>query len=382
MNAVEIVLWVCAGLVIYTYAGYVVLLRLLPATKDKSPSIAGGEDLPTVTMIIAAHNEETFIRAKIENALSVSYVAEKYRIVVVSDGSEDATNDIVREFDNDGLTFLPIEVRAGKANALNHALQTVDSEVVVFTDANVFLDTDAILRLVHRLECPDVGAVTGLVALESIEEKEPLGEGAYMRYERHVQSLESRFWSVAGVDGALFLARRELVRDIPSDTVLDDFTIGTNVALAGYRICYESDACAIEQVPAEVAQEFRRKTRIAAGNFQMLSRLSWSEFFRSPFRFQFSFFSHKVLRWHVPFLLLTIVLTNLWLIGSPVYQVTLFGQLAVYGLAALAHFIPPLRQAAVPYVAYYFTAMNLALIVGWYRFQRNRQSVTWKRVDR
>ncbi len=382
MIIIELVFWLCAFLVFYTYVGYMLVLSVLPSTKSSTVEVSEPEQRPSVTMIIAAFNEESFIRAKIENALAVEYPETSYKVIVVSDGSDDSTNAIAREFKDERLTFLALPERGGKANALNQALKIVDTEFVVFTDANVFLESDAVSKLTGMLSDPKVGAVTGLVALESIEEKEPLGEGAYMRYERHIQSQESKFWSVAGVDGALFAVRRDLVMEIPSDTVLDDFTIGVNVALAGYRICYQPEARAVEQVPAEVSQEFRRKTRISAGCFQMLSRVNWDVFGKSPLRFRFSFFSHKVVRWYAPFLLLLILVTNILLAGRLLYDVMLLAQIIFYALAIAAHLIPALRQVTLSYIAYYFSAMNLALIVGWYRHRREQQSVTWNRVDR
>ncbi|MDJ0941245.1 MAG: glycosyltransferase family 2 protein [Woeseiaceae bacterium] len=372
--------WIAAGLVVYTYLGYALLLWLLPGWRRAD--VSAGETVPTVTMVIAAYNEERFIHDKVKNALAVRYPEGRYNVVVVSDGSADATNDIVREFDDERLTFIALDERGGKANALNNALRVVDTDLVVFTDANVFLDPDAIEALAAVFADPATGAVTGRVELESIEENEPLGEGAYMRYERLLQSLESDYWSVAGVDGALFAARRSLVDELPPDTVLDDFTLGVNVALAGFRVRYEPRASAVEQVPAEVAQEFRRKTRIAAGSFQMLSRLPRPAFRAAPARFRFAFLSHKLLRWYVPFLLVVILLSNLVLLPQPVYALTLAGQLGIYGAALLAHLVPGLRQSGVFYVPYYFTAMNLALMVGWFRHRRNQQSVTWSRVDR
>jgi poly-beta-1,6-N-acetyl-D-glucosamine synthase len=369
-------------MVLYTYVGYVLVLQVLPKTKVNSIEVSATDELPSVTMIIAAYNEEKFIHEKIKNALAVDYPERQYRVVVVSDGSDDATNKLVNEFDDNRLSFIELTERGGKANALTCAMQSVSSDYVVFTDANVFLSKDAIRKLVCTAEAPGIGAVTGRVELESLESREPLGESAYMKYERYIQALESKFWSVVGVDGALFIVRRELVRKIPKDTVLDDFTTGVNVALSGSRVLYEPDACAVEQVPAEVKQEFRRKTRIAAGCFQFLSRLDWREFVLSPIRFRFAFLSHKVIRWYVPFFLVLALLSNVVLAGSALFQLTLILQLTFYFVAILTAVFPPFRQLKLAYIAYYFVAMNLAFMTGWLRHKRDRQSVTWNRVDR
>ena len=377
---VEVVFWVCVVLTVYTYVGYAALLLVLP--KRRAAESATDEYNPQVTLIIAAYNEEAFIGEKIENSLSIIDSHFDFKVVVVSDGSEDETNKIVGGFSDSRLTFIPLHKRGGKANALNRALEVVGGDYVVFTDANVFLESNAISKLLQRFADPNVGAVTGLVELEALESSEPLGEGAYMKYERLIQQLESSFWSVAGVDGALFAARRSLVSTIPGDTVLDDFLIGTNVALDGKRIVYEPLARAVEQVPAKVAQEFRRKTRIAAGCFQYLARLELRSFFTSPMRFQFAFISHKVIRWYVPFLLVGALFTNLFLWDEVVYRFTLYGQLLLYALASVAHFVHSLRTVSVFYVPYYFVAMNAAMFVGWVRHKRSAQTVTWRRVDR
>ena len=382
MGLLSMIFWVAASLVFYTYAGYLILLHLLPRTPATEQEGVEPVDPPTVTMVIAAYNEAKYIRAKLENALSVEYPADRYRVVVVSDGSEDATDRIVDGFTDDRLTFLRVDERAGKANALNHALRIVDSEYVVFTDANVFVEPDSVSMLVETAIANNAGVVTGRIELESLEDKEPLGEGVYMRYERYLQALESKFWSVAGVDGALFAARRDLVEYIPTDTILDDFLIGIRIALRGHRISYQPAAQGSEQVPAEVSQEFRRKTRIAAGGFQLLSRLSWREFLGSPWRFQVAFVSHKVIRWYVPWLLLLILGSNLFLLAGPVYQLALVVQMSVYLLAAFAALMPEARNWSLPYIAYYFVAMNFALFAGWFRHKRARQSVMWNRVNR
>ena len=377
-----VVFWSALFLIAYTYVGYPVLLKVLPAIRTPSNITARSERDRSVTMIIAAYNEETFIRAKIENSLAINYPEDLYRIIVVSDGSDDATNTIASEFNDPRLTFIALKERGGKAGALTRALRHTKTDLVLFTDANVFLQPDAAAKLVDVVDAPGVGAATGRVELESMEEKEPLGESAYMRFERLIQALESRFWSVVGVDGGLFIVRRELICDIPADTVLDDFSIGINVALEGSRVCYQPDAVAVEQVPAEVSQEFRRKARIAAGCFQFLSRFDWTAFWRSPAQFKIAFLSHKVIRWYVPLFLILTFCCNLFLLGQPLYSFTLIVQLSFYGLAIAAALSPALRQLRLLYVAYYFTAMNLALIAGWYRHKRDRQSVTWSRVDR
>ncbi len=382
LTCLEIAFWLMAGAVLYSYVGYPLLLWLRASVRGKDNRLQLRKDWPAVTYVVAAHNEEQYIRKKIENALALDYEPERFRVVVVSDGSTDRTDEIARSFDDDRFSFLRVDDRGGKAQALNRALETIDSEIVVFTDANVFADKDAVRRLVECLFADDVGAATARVELVASTDSEPLGEGVYMRYERWIQKLESSFWSVVGVDGALFAVRRKYLSPLPRNTILDDFRTALEVAMAGQRIVYEPAARAVEEVPAEVSQEFRRKSRIAAGGFQLLRDVGYRKLHSAPGRFLFSFVSHKLIRWYVPFLLIGALIASALLSGSLVYRGLFFAQVVLYGIALVALFFPRVRRLSIPYVAYYFVSLNAALLVGWFRAKRGTQRVTWRRVDR
>ncbi len=377
------IFWFFASLVVYVYVGYPVLISLLALrTNGESHPSNPNPEFPTLTILIAAFNEERYIREKVENALSVEYPADRLSVFVVSDGSTDATDDIVGEFDDEKLTFMRVDEQAGKANALNRALERIETDLVVFTDANVFFHDDAIANAVQLLMLERAGAVTGRVELVGLDNDEPLGEGAYMKLERLMQAAEAKFYSVVGIDGAFFVARRELVSALPKGTILDDFLISMRIVSQGQVVLYDPDAVAIEKVPARVSQEFRRKVRIATGAFQALPHI---EFLRRPLsnlRLTFMFVSHKLFRWLSPLFLIAVFVSNLILLPHNFYAATLVLQIAVFAIAGIAACLPRLRQITLFYIPYYFCAVNLAMLVGLLKSLNNQQTGVWKRVER
>lgn len=375
-----IVFWLCAALFAWAYFGYP--LFLLYWSRGRPAHTGDPGHRPSVTVIVAACNEARWIEARIHNVLASDYPADRLRLIVVSDGSDDGTTEIARGIADDRLTVLEVQPRAGKSNAINHAMADAGGEVIVFSDANVAFERDAIARLAAHFTDPDCGAVTGRVELQALDSGEPLGEGAYMRLERFLQAHESRVATVIGTDGAMFAARRALVPALPEGLILDDFFIAIRIANAGYRVGYEINAKAVERVPASVAQEFRRKVRIAAGCFQVLPYL---DFLRHPLQrpaLWFCFVSHKLLRWTTPALLAGMLLTSMPLAAAPFWLLVFAAQLGVYGLALVGWRVPGTRRHMAFYVPYYFTALNIAFAFGFWRFLRDGQSAVWQRVDR
>ncbi|MCK9531707.1 MAG: glycosyltransferase family 2 protein [Gammaproteobacteria bacterium] len=376
----EWLLWLSLGAVFYTYAGYPLLLALA-APRAREPSSAP-QHRPQVTVIVAAYNEERFIGDKITTTLAGDYPAERLQLIVVSDGSDDRTEAIVAGFRDPRVQLLRSGRRGGKAAALNLARPHARGEVLVYSDANVMFRPDALARLVEHFADPRCGLVSGRVELQSMDDEEPLGEGAYMRYERFVCAKESALHSMVGTDGGMFAVRAELVGQVPEHLILDDFYIAMGVAAHGYRLRYEPRAQAVEKVPARVSQEFRRKVRIAAGGFQVLGHMA---LLRRPWRaplFVAMFVSHKLLRWLSGFVLLTALAANVALADRSGYALLLALQAGGYGAALGAQLARPLRRHPLFYPFYYFAAINLACVVGFFRFLRQRQPAAWQRVDR
>lgn len=359
----------------YTFVGYPIVLgglaRLLRRENQQ------GDELPTVTIVMAAQQEAAIIRDKIENFTLLDYPHERLSMLIVSDGSTDGTAEIVREHACDRVTLIRQEPCAGKASALNLALQHVNTEVLVFTDAYVLFDAAAIRKLVRHFANPDVGAVTGVVQRMDTNTGYAESEGAYYRYERFLQQAESDLHSVIEVDGALYAARRELVKAPPITAILNDFVISMEIAKAGKRIVFDCQALAIEDTAPAMADEFRRKVRVATGAFQSLLQ-GWGVPRPSAIKLSFCYWSHKVLRCLAPVFLLTAFISNSAIATTSDPLTSLFVlQCLFYGLAVAGLLAPSTRGARSFAIPMYFTMMNAAFAVGLYRFLVHGTGGSW-----
>lgn len=346
------------------------------------PEYEATAPLPSISIMISAYNEERYIEKKISNALAIDYPQGLMQVVVISDGSSDRTLEIANSFDDERLKVIEVVDRRGKPNALNQGLQYATGDILVFTDANVFFDPPSIQALIEPFSNANCGAVSGCVELVAMESGEPLGEGAYMKYERFIQLRESLLYTMVGIDGGMFAIRHEYVSTVPEEIILDDFYLAMRAIAHNARIIYQPQATAHELVPASVSQEFRRKTRIAAGGFQVLKYL---DFLRQPFKHvkaTFFFVSHKLLRWLSPFFLLLLLGASAYSSESLLIDVVFWMQIFFYGLAVVGYFIPALRDRTAVYIPYYFAAMNMACFIGFWRYLFGMQKVTWSRVER
>jgi cellulose synthase/poly-beta-1,6-N-acetylglucosamine synthase-like glycosyltransferase len=379
-----VVLVAALALVAYIYFGYPLLLgalRLLRGQRRHQTAPI----TPRVSLVIPAYNERQVIREKLENSLRIDYPADRLEILVTSDGSDDGTNDIVREYEPRGVKLLAAAQRGGKISALNRAIPAATGEIVVLCDANVMFLPDALPRLVRHFADPAVGAVTGDVRIRS--EDAPFGEGEslYYKYERFIQLGESELGSTVTVDGGMYALRKELFRPLPGNTILDDLVIGMNVALAGRRVLYDPSAVATENATVDVRQEFRRKVRIVAGAVRELLR---GHGVPSPLRPQlfWSFTSHKLLRWLVPWLLLVILGVNVCLLWHPTLApfaaALALAQAAFYGCALVGCTRPNARWPALVGIPFYFCMVNTAAWLGSLRGVTGIERVTWKKAAR
>ena len=378
------VFWISALILVYAYLGYPVLIALLARLRPQEITGEKNDELPKVSLIIAAHNEEKVIANKIKNSLSIDYPEELLSIVIVSDGSIDRTNEIINQFVSyPRIKFLYYHPRRGKAKALNFGVANSESEIIVFSDANIWYEPDSIRMLVRYFRDTSVGCVCGKVLLEKPKDsKEPIGEGTYMKYERFIHENESRFNTMIGTDGAMYAIRRELFKPIPEDAIVDDFIIAMRVIERDLRIVYEPKAIGYEEAASSVEQEFKRKARMIAGGFQSLGILkSVLNPLRHPIVF-FQFGSHKFLRWLGPIFMVALFVANLLLLSSVFYQITFALQLAFYASALAAIFWESLRERALFYFPYYFCSLNLAASIGMKRFLFSQQTVKWEKITR
>ena len=390
----ELLLAAALLLCAYSYAGYPLLLAALsPLRRRRKASARAGDGAataePTVSLLIPAYNEENVIGQKIVNSLSLDYPAEKLQIRVVSDGSDDATDQIARQYASRGVELQRVSPRGGKPNAINQAVPHARGEILLLCDANTMFAPDAVRQLVRHFADPAVGAVTGDVRLQSAGLGYGHGEGVFSRLERFTQRCEGEIWTAIGVDGGMYALRRELYVPNSPDTLVDDFVIAMNVARAGKRVLFDAEARAFEDAVADARQEFRRRTRTTAGGFQTLlegrGRPRWNQ----PGLWA-GYLSHKVLRWIGPWLLVLALLANATVVAAAAewdartwFFAALLGlQGLFYALAALGWM---LRRRTLPRVVslpFYFCLGNAAAAAGFFKWLLGKQSVTWAKADR
>jgi cellulose synthase/poly-beta-1,6-N-acetylglucosamine synthase-like glycosyltransferase len=372
-------------LVIYNYIVYPVLVIFLQKVISDSHArkISSVEFKPSVSFIIAAYNEERVIERKILNTLHIDYPADKIQIIVVSDGSNDSTPEIVQKYAGKGVVSMHDPRRAGKSAALNRACEVATGEILIFSDANNDYDAHAIDLLVRHFSDKNVGAVTGCKHIYANTDRQAArGDGLYWKYESKIKSAESHLGSITAAEGEILAVRRSLYVPIPQGYINDDAAITFNIIKNGYRVLYDIDAKAYEEASRDLLDDFHVKVRMASGGFQTLMAEFWYLF---PPRnlFAFSFLSHKLLRWLTPHFMIMILLASILLAHMPVVQVLLFGQILFYTIAwyGWIHRSNPSLPSIV-YIIMYFTSMNLAMFMGFVKFMAGKGSVNWRKAER
>lgn len=381
-DVAALIFWAAFLLSAFTYFGYPLLAGLLARLFGRPHRMAPVE--PAVTMLIPAHNEAVVIAAKLQNALGLDYPRDKLQIRVLSDGSVDGTDEIVRRFADRGVELQRIEPRGGKPNAINQGVAHARGEILVMSDANTMLARDALRKLVRHFADPDVGAVTGDVRLLSDTVSYGVGEGLFYRLERFLQISEAKLWTAIGVDGGMYAMRRNLYVPNRPDTLVDDFVIAMNVAKAGARVVYDPEAIATEDAVSDPAQELRRRYRTTAGGFQSLFEGLGRPGFDRPVLLA-AYLGHKALRWLGPVVLAVLFLANLaaaLATGSLLYAVLLGLHVAFYLVAALGVALHDRAIPSVICIPYYFCLTNAASVGGFMRWWRRSQPVTWAQADR
>jgi cellulose synthase/poly-beta-1,6-N-acetylglucosamine synthase-like glycosyltransferase len=364
----------------YPFAIYPALLWSLGRKRrPEEPIEMPPEQLPSIALVICALNEQNVIRKKLENSLALRYPVEKLRIVVISDGSTDATADIVREYAGRGVQLIERRERRGKIANLNSVLPARTEDILALSDANVLYDANALLRLANRFGDANVGCVSGKVVLTDSAPELDGPTSDYYSVEWLLQQESSSIYSMAGADGAMYALRRELFAPCPDDTLIEDFIIPMSVVRQGKRVLFEPAALGWEQGPASLREEFRRKVRIAAGAMQGLLRgNAWPA--NAPARFWFVFLSHKLLRWLSPAIGLVVILLAALSPDQLVSRAVLGGMLVMGALAllrALTGWTHPLVSAP-----FYFLFGQAALAWGMLKGIAGRQTVLWAKADR
>jgi cellulose synthase/poly-beta-1,6-N-acetylglucosamine synthase-like glycosyltransferase len=379
--------------VCYTYVGYAVLLWLMvkirEAVKGKRVWKVAG-DYPEVTLLVAAYNEKDYVTAKVKNSTELEYPKEKLKLVWVTDGSDDGTPDLLRQYPEVTVHHQP--VRAGKISAMNRGMKLLDTSIVIFSDANTMLGKDSVMRIVHLFADPGVGCVSGEKRIFNNEKDMAAGAGEslYWKYESFLKSYDARLYSVVGAAGELFAIRREYYAEVEKDTLLDDFIISLRIAMKGHTTQYDPEAYACEDSSANVKEELKRKVRIAAGGFQSIVRLAPLLNIFKYGMLSFQYISHRVLRWTLaPLSLLLLLVSNfalacrLGLCSCNFFTIAFRLQICFYAMALLGWFLENRRiKLKILFVPYYFFIMNYAVYLGFFRYMKKSQNVTWERAKR
>lgn len=382
MVAWEIIFWTSCFFIFYNYAGYALLIGLINKLKRGKKDSTAHDFRPSVSFIVAAFNEEDCIEKKLINSLNQNYPANKIEFIFITDGSSDGTMDIIRRYPAVQLLHQP--ERQGKSAAINRAVSMANNDILIFSDANTFLNEEATAMITRHYRLSNVGGVAGekkVIAASGAADEVGAGEGLYWKYESMLKQLDSDFYSVVGAAGELFSLRRELFEPVADNVILDDFIISMKVAQKGYRIVYEPKAYAMELPSFSLVDEQKRKIRIAAGGFQAMVMLSSLLLWKQP-RLSFLYISHRLMRWTTsPVCLILALLSSAVLFlfdHSLLYGLLFLGQVSFYIMALLANQIhlKPFR------LAYYFVFMNLSVIQGFFRFLRGKQPAAWEKAKR
>ena len=382
----EVIFWTSVFLIFFSYAIYPVLIKLAASIFGKSiPSYEPEkiEEWPEVAVVIAAYNEEKDIQARVENLLAQDYPADKINFFIGSDGSKDKTNEILSGFDEPRLKVQLFEVNRGKASVLNDLMEMITQPITIFSDANTHFETDAIKRLVVHFQEDSVGAVCGELNLFGSGFNDNNKDSIYWRYEQFLKDQEGKLNALLGANGAIYAIRSKLYKPIAANTIVDDFQIVMNVAKTDHRIIYDKSALAHEEIAPNLAEECKRRIRIGMGNYQAFTRLYWALNPLIGWRF-FSYFSHKVLRWFTPHLMLLAFTSNLSLFGDLFYNASLFLQVICYGLAFWGKHQSDQGKplSSIQALLTFFVSMNFSLLQGFKRFIFNNVQGTWQRTSR
>ena len=380
-----VIFYLSTGLVFYTYLLYPFILILMSRLTPPTRSEPDEGYSPRVSMVIAAYNEADVIGKKMDNCLSLDYPRDRIEFLLGSDGSTDGTEGIASGYADGRFRLIHFPQHRGKIAVLNDLVPLAKGEVVVFSDANTIYSWDAIKQLIKHFADPLIGAVCGRLRIVNPNQGSAgLGEGIYWSYEVALKRLESDVDSVIGANGGIYAIRRELFQSLPLERALmDDFLIPLGIRGLGYRVIYEPRAMGEENASYSMRDEFKRKVRIGAANYNSLYYIYP---LLNPAKGYTSFFlwSHKILRWVVPFLLILAFISSFMIFGHMPFRAFFLLQLVFY-LLALIGFIVDLfgvKKVKILSIPYYFVVVNFALLLGFIKFITQTQEVAWEKRTR
>ena len=385
----KILFWFSAAMIFYTYAGYPLLLGFVAEFFERK--VRKGPYEPRVSIILSAFNEEKYIEKKLLNLLNLDYPEDKYEILVGSDGAGDATDAIISKFRSPRIRFFRFVTNLGKPHVVNALVEEASEAILVFTDARQALSRNAIRALAQNFYDPAVGCVSGELHFRNVPQTGVAGGmDLYWRYEKFLRRRESEIGSMLGATGALYAVRRSLFTPIPVDILVDDMYLPLAVIRQGYRVVFESEASAYDQVSQKGREEFKRKVRTLTGNYQIFWRLPHLfDPFGSSVAWQL--FSHKFLRLMVPFFLAGLLIADLALLKSPGFQLFFLLQILFYSLAlweAFKDFYTDRSKKSwgrasrkgMSQVAYTFCLLNYSAFVALIQSLKKKTLATWEKA--
>ncbi|WP_286757257.1 glycosyltransferase family 2 protein [Roseivirga sp. UBA838] len=382
----EILFWISIFIIFYVFIGYGIVISVLAKFKASDTPVAlEDEDLPHVTLLVAAYNEEDIIDEKISNCLALDYPKEKLHIAMVTDGSTDNTNHLIEQHSSITLHYTP--QRAGKIAAVNRVMPTIDTPITIFSDANVMINAQGLRELVKHFQNNRVAAVSGekTVLSQKADGASSSGEGFYWKYESYLKKKDAEWNSLVGSAGELFAIRTHLYEPIDTNTLIEDFVLTMTLAAKGYKVAYEPKALALETGSANMEEETKRKVRISAGGIQAVIKLLPLLNLMRYGKLSFQYISHRVLRWTLmPLALLGATLAVPFLaIANGIYLIPAIACLLIYALAAMGYLMRnnPTRIKAL-YIPYYFLYMHYCVVLGWKKYFTGQQKVTWEKAKR
>ena len=386
-----LIFWICFSCILVCYVGYPVFLfvaysftqlrrdwQYLNRRRNRRQLQIPDNELPAITVVIAAYNEAERLPAKLANIDEIDYPSDKLRFIFVSDGSTDGTSELLASVRRPNVEVIVKEIRGGKPSAVNDGVARARTDILVLSDASTLFTRDCVRKLVRHFSNSEIGVVCGSLEFLAIETTGG-NEGVYWGFESMLRLMEARLGATLTASGAFYAIRRSCYPGLSPQAVLDDILVPMHARSLGFGVAYDPEAIAIEFPASTIEGEYVRRIRIAAGSFRALGKL-----IRIPMPgfTRIAFLCHKVLRWIVPFLLVGTLLSNIFLAGTPFYGACLAAQMLFYFWAALG-FLLRRHASQVRYLllGYFVVAMNFAFLVGFFRFLRGEQRITWERVN-
>ena len=376
---IEFLFWLIIFIIFYTYVGYSFIILLLSLFLNRS--VRKEEIYPRVTFLITAYNEEQSIAVKLKNTLHLDYPGEKLEVIVASDGSTDSTDTVVNQFHDKGVILNRVEGRVGKTETQNQSVAKATGDIIIFSDATTNYIKDAIKKVVQNYADPQVGAVSGRYEyVNPTGAAVGLGTVLFWKYENLIKRLQTQIRTITGCCGCIYSVRRDLYEPLPRD-IISDLVEPLKILEKGYRIAFEPEAVAYEETTETAKEEFGMRVRVISRG---MNGLWYMRNLFNPFKYgfiSFQLFSHKVLRWMIPFMLPLLLISNLFLMGQTFYKLSLIIQILFYIGALGGYLLDRMgKKAKLLAIPLYYCVVNAASIAAFFRTIFGKKAIVWETV--